>query len=329
MKILIVYPGIIPVKLYGGTERVIWYLGEELHRLKHKVTYLVKKGSHCSFADVKYIDESKEIWEQIPENIDVIHFQEEIKGIEKIKIPYIITMHGNINTKNTLHSNTVFVSKNHAERYNSNSFVHNGLNWNDYSKPSFSKKEYFHFLGDAAWRVKNVKGAINTITSTKNEKIKILGGKRFNFNMGLRFTLTPRAAFCGNVGGQEKNDLLDNSKGLIFPVRWHEPFGLAIIESLFYGCPVFGTPYGSLSEIVTQEVGLLSNKKEELTAGVENASSFSQKYCHEYVRENFNSEKMAQSYLKKYTTVINGELLNSQKPQLKEIQTKKFLDWFE
>ena len=52
------------------------------------------------------------------------------------------------------------------------------------------------------------------------------------------------------VGGTNKTKLLNQSKGLLFPVRWHEPFGLAILESLHYGCPVFGTPRGSCLKLV-------------------------------------------------------------------------------
>lgn len=47
MRILIVYTGFIPVKLYGGTERMIWSLGKELSRLGHELVYLVKEGSYC------------------------------------------------------------------------------------------------------------------------------------------------------------------------------------------------------------------------------------------------------------------------------------------
>ncbi|QMU64714.1 MAG: glycosyltransferase [Flavobacteriaceae bacterium] len=329
MHILIVHNAVIPVKLYGGTERIIWYLGKELARLKHKVTYLVKKGSSCDFGTVIPIDESKEIWEQIPRGIDVIHFQEQIKNIEKVKTPYVITIHGNTNEQFHYDKNVIFVSKNHANRYNSDSFVYNGLDWDDYSKPTFSKKEYFHFLGHAAWRVKNVQGAIKTVTATRQEKIKIIGGVRFNINMGLRFTFSSRASFYGMVGGQRKNELLDTSKGLVFPVRWHEPFGLAITESLFYGCPVFGTPYGSLPELITDDFGFLSNKRKELTNAIEHAHEFSHKKCHEYALEKFNSQKMALEYLNKYERVMLGEFLNAKKPQLKEVQTKKKLDWFE
>ena len=156
MNILIVNNSVIPALKYGGTERVIWWLGKELVRLGHDVTYLVAKDSYCPFAKVLNYDATIPLNQQIPKNIDVVHLN---CGTNELPIkPYISTMHGNTNQQFKLNKNTVFVSKNHAERFGSNVYVHNGLDPEDYGKPSLSnKKNYIHFLGDAAWRVKNVK----------------------------------------------------------------------------------------------------------------------------------------------------------------------------
>src|SRR5262249_46161384 len=157
--------------------------------------------------------------------IDLVHFNFTPPNIKNITKPYIITIHGNSNDLREFDLNTVFVSKNHADRYGSDSYVYNGLDWSDYTKPDLSsRRSYFHFLGNAAWRVKNVKGAIDVIKGTKSEKLKVLGGVRFNFKMGLRLTYSLRVRFYGMVGSTKKDKLLNNSKGLIFPVRWPEPF---------------------------------------------------------------------------------------------------------
>jgi len=328
MKILIVDNGIIPVQLYGGTERVIWCLSKELAKQGHQVSFLVKQGSFCDFASVIHIDPNKSIIEQIQSVYDVVHFNFVPQDIQKISIPYIVTMHGNSNHCNELDSNTVFVSQNHAARYNSDCFVHNGLDWSEYKSPKFeNERTYFHFLGNAAWRVKNVSGAIEVIKKAKTEKLKVLGGVRFNFRMGMRFTFSSKISFEGMVGGNKKFELLNGSKGLIFPVKWHEPFGLAIIESLFYGCPVFGTPYGSLPELVKDDVGFLSDKSDELAEAILNINNYSRKRCHEYVVEEFNSKRMALEYLNKYEKVISGMSLNAKPPKLLKIQEQKWLDW--
>jgi glycosyltransferase involved in cell wall biosynthesis len=328
MKILIVNNGVIPVHLYGGTERVIWGLGKELVRMGHAVTFLVKKGSYCEFTAVTHIDENRPILEQIKSDFDVVHFNFRPQGLEKLNIPYLITMHGNSNDLKEFDLNTVFVSQNHASRYNSENYVYNGLDWSEYATPKLkNKRNYFHFLGNAAWRVKNVSGAIDVIKKTRSEKLKVLGGNRFNFKMGVRFTFSPKISFTGMIGGKKKFELLNESKGLVFPVKWHEPFGLAIIESLYYGCPVFGTPYGSLPELVEEDVGFLSAKPAELAEAILNIDNYSRKRCHEYVIEEFSSTKMALEYLKKYEIVISGNKLNVNPPKLLKVQEQKFLDW--
>ncbi|HOD89460.1 MAG TPA: glycosyltransferase, partial [Bacteroidales bacterium] len=236
MKITIVHKSKIPAVLYGGTERVIWYLGKELTKMGHEVTYLVLPGSYCDFAKIIFIDENKTINSQIPEDTDVVHFNFPVK--EEILKPYITTIHGNSKAGDVFDKNTVFVSKNHAERHNSNSFVYNGLDWDDYKLDKISEeKKYFHFLANAAWKVKNLKGAISVVKSA-NENLAVLGGKRINFKMGFRFTTSRKVKFYGMIGDLEKIKLISQSKGLIFPVLWDEPFGLAIIEAFACGLPV-------------------------------------------------------------------------------------------
>lgn len=307
---------------------MIWSLGKELSRLGHELVYLVKKGSYCDYAKVLYIDENKAISDQIPTDFDVVHFFVRPEDVNRVLIPYVITLQGNLNNSTELDRNTIFVSKNHAQRFGSDSYIHNGIDWDEYTPPDLNmERKHFHFLAKAAWQVKNVQGAINVIKKTKSEKLEVLGGVRFNFKMGMRFTFSPKVRFRGMIGGPEKDRLINGSKGLLFPVRWSEPFGIAITESLYYGCPVFGTPYGSLPELVTEDVGYLSNKEDELVSAVLNSESYSRKRCHEYARDEFNSEKMTQKYLNKYEKVINGDFLNESKPRLLKIQEEKFLKW--
>ena len=326
MHILIVSNSKIPALKYGGTERVIYDLGQALVKFGHKVTFLVAEGSHCSFAPVKIFNSEISLQSQIPDDVDVVHLNHQPS--EDIRKPYIVTMHGNANDINLqFDQNTVFVSSNHAERFGSNVFVHNGLNWKNYGKLDLtSKQKYFHFLGKAAWRIKNIKGAIQ-VCQNSNERLKVLGGYRFNIKMGLRLTFDPRISFEGMVDDARKQQLLPYSKGLIFPVLWHEPFGLAITESLYFGVPVFGTPYGSLPELVTKEVGFLSNSASELSKAIKESSKYDRKVCSDYASDLFNADVMAKKYLSFYELVLNGNVLNQAKPQLKCAQTEKFLPW--
>ncbi|MEP7107427.1 MAG: glycosyltransferase [Ferruginibacter sp.] len=323
MHILIVNNSAIPALKYGGTERVIWWLGKMLVKLGHKVSYLVAKGSWCPFADVHELDPVIPFNSQVPGSVDIVHL---LSGNNEMPVkPYIITMQGNLNEAVELDRNTVFVSRNHASRYGSDSFVYNCLDVEDYGKPDLrSKRHYIHFLADAAWRVKNVRGAIK-IAREAAVPLRVIGGVRFNLNMGIRLTFDPNTRFHGMKGGVEKNMIINGSKGLLFPVLWNEPFGIALIESLYFGCPIVGTPYGSLTELVPKEVGFLSSKKDELVAAVKNIGSFDRSDCHRYVMENFTSDKMTLQYLALYEKVLNGEQLNAIPPKLKQVQYEKFL----
>lgn len=316
MRIAIIYPGVIPPKSYGGTERVIWSLGLELARMGHQVTFVVQQGSRSPFAKIRAIDPKRSLLSQLPADVDLLHFQYQPDFL--VDAPYLVTMHGNRYDARPFDHNTVFVSRQHAMRHGSSSYVYNGLGWEDYPRPQFSKPplDYFHFLAKAAWRVKNLSGAIRIIKRTPSSRLMVLGGHRVNFNMGFRLTLTRRASFFGMVSGARKFELVQNSRGLLFPVIWHEPFGLAIIESLYMGCPVFGTPYGSLPEIVDDSVGFLSSKGSELAAALQDSGSFNRRSCHEYAAEMFNARQMASSYLKLYEKVLQGGRLNPNRPQL-------------
>jgi glycosyltransferase involved in cell wall biosynthesis len=314
MNILIANMSPIPVYAYGGTERVIWDLAKQLVIHGHQVTFLVPNGSHCDFAKVIEINPTLNIIHQIPDNIDVVHFQFQ-PDAEDLAIPYVVTEHGNAQLHEPLSENTIFVSADHAKRHNSDSYVLNGLDWSNYGAVDWKReRNYYHFLGKAAWRLKNVKGAIHVAKKAK-QKLHVLGGDRFNFKRGIRLTFSPQIQFHGMVGGQEKLSLLNGSKGLIFPVRWHEPFGLAIIESMYFGCAVFSTPYGAIPELVSETCGVLSPDSNELIQAIQD-NKFDPLNCHHHVVENFNAEKMTQGYLEKYQMVISGIKLNALKPCL-------------
>ncbi len=320
MRICIVHNSKIPVTFYGGIERVVWDLGAELADLGHKITFLVPKGSFCPFAHVIFLNPQIPLEQQIPDDAEFVHIH--FQPGKEISRPHLITIHGNLAPSTTFFSNTSFVSQNHAVRYGADAFVYNGLRWKEYGRTALeSKRNYVHFLGKAAWRVKNVKGAIQ-IAHANKMAIKIMGGTRMNLKMGFRFTASKWAKFYGMVGGERKFDLLRYSKALIFPVRWNEPFGLAIIESLYFGCPVLGTKYGALPELVPAEVGFLSNKQEELITRFKDIDSFDSQTCHEYAVDNFSAREMAKGYLELYSRILNGEHINRRIPKYKESKNK-------
>jgi len=323
VKILIVHRGVIPVFAYGGTERVIWGLGKALTQMGHQVTYLVHAGSSCPFAQVITLPEGGDWRALVPRDTDVVHMQySEGSGFQLHK-PMLVTQHGNSEVGAPLPRNTVFLSANHAARHQAQCYVHNGLDWSEYGQMQpVARGPAFHFLGKAAWRVKNVQGAID-VALAAGVPLVVMGGYRVNLKRGLRITLSRRVSFMGMVGGQNKLNTLRQSRGLIFPVRWHEPFGLAVIESLYFGAPVFATPYGALPELVPPDCGVLSTDGNELADAVR-ARSFDPQACHRFA-SGFSAESMAQRYLGVYERVISGECLNDREPVMRDPASA--LDW--
>lgn len=321
MHILLVNHSEIPVFAYGGTERVIWDLAQCLVEKGHQVSFLVPKGSSCPFARVIELDPAVSLQQQIPDDVDLVHFQFN-PGLDfDCSKPWLMTQHGNSDVDEPLPRNTVFVSHNHAQRHGAQCFIHNGLDWRAYGPADLhTERTHFHFLGKAMWRVKNVQGAID-VSKKAHVPLVVMGGTRLNIKRGFRFTWSRSVQFLGMVGGETKFNTLRHSRGLIFPVRWHEPFGLAVIESLYFGCPVFATPYGALPEIVTPECGVLSDQISILSDAVSH-SSFDRHACHTRAVEFFNADRMTDDYVLAYCQVIAGQMLNTATPIMKQAATK-------
>ncbi len=317
MKILLVHQGLnVPVHSYGGTERVIWDLAKGLVALGHDVTFLVPEGSVCDFAKVISINSHKSILSQIPRNaFDLVHLQFQIE--DEPDFPYLVTEHGNTKFPLPLNLNTVFISKNHADRYGSREFVYNGLDWGSYGSVDWTMPRLrHHFLGKGSWPVKNLKGAIQ-VARKAGVELAVLGGTRLNVSRTFRFTPWSSIHFHGMVGGELKFRLLNESRGMIFPVRWNEPFGLAVIESLYFGNPVFSTPYGALPELVLPQHGYLSNSVVDLARAVQ-GMKFDPRECHQWAVSKFNHVAMARGYLEKYQRVLDRETINKENPILQE-----------
>jgi len=283
----------LPVHGYGGTERVLGWLDQGLRSLGHDTYLWVHPDSEIS----NRVD-------HFPEDVDLVHFFDGLNIISTSK-PWIYTQHGNAEPSEKLPLNTVFISKDHASRHGSSHFVYNGVNPDDYVCKE-NREHYACFLGKAKWKVKNLKGAIQVAQKSKI-KLHILGGRGWPFRKDVWYH--------GIVDQKRKVEFLSSGQCLINPVRWHEPFGLAMVESLLSGMAVFGTPYGALPEIVSPEVGTLSYNASELASAIIHFNYDPLKY-RDYASSYFNHIQMAQNYVSFYERVLNGEVLHAQSPEL-------------
>jgi len=128
------------------------------------------------------------------------------------------------------------------------------------------------------------------------------------------FKWRPWLKYLGMLGGEAKNKALNRAKALVFPVLWNEPFGLAVIEAMYFGCPVLATPYGSLPELVNEQVGVLSDQADVLIEAAKHLDQFDRRACHDHVLAHFTAQLMTDNYLELYEKVMRGHSLNPKPP---------------
>lgn len=309
MKVVFHHEHPLPVIKYGGIERIIYWHMIELVRQGHQVTLIGHPESKVTEHGIDLIPidmQNKGDWEKlIPADTSIVHlFYNHKVG----KFPTINTIQGNGKVGEVFNINSVFVSKKHAENHSSNQFIYNGLDLSEY--PFIEKEKswnQFLFLAKASWSVKNLKHAVAACRAC-NKHLNIVGGRwigisRFIHSMGM-------------LGGKEKLDAIDKCDALIFPVRWHEPFGIAIIEAMALGLPVIGSPYGSLPEIINSDVGIIVNNLDELKNVLRHPPrNFSAKKIRKYIESNFTIAIHTEKYLDKYNTILSGQTLNEKAPR--------------
>ncbi|MDD0852567.1 glycosyltransferase [Halobacteriovorax sp. GB3] len=310
MKIVFVHMGVLPVKTYGGTERILFWHMKELVRQGHQVALIGNKNSEVTKYGIDLIPleaKDEQLWPTlIPNDADLVHLQWNWQ--QELGIPHVCTVHGNGKPGETFYKNTVFVSKRHAQNHQSKSYVHNAIDFEEYpfEAPKKQKWDEFLFLAKASWRVKNVKHAVKACKKAK-KILHIAGGKVLSFSKYIKNE--------GFVGGQKKLDLIRQSDALVFPIRWEEPFGIAVIEAMSQGRPVVVSPYGSMKELVTPEVGFICNNYLELEQVIiQNENNFDPLIIREYAEEHFSINLYTQRYVELYKKVVAGRSLNDQNP---------------
>jgi glycosyltransferase involved in cell wall biosynthesis len=115
------------------------------------------------------------------------------------------------------------------------------------------------------------------------------------------------ARFVGEVGGERKAQLLGEASVLLNPIRWHEPFGMVMIEALAVGTPVVAPPTGSVPEIVVDGVtGFLRDDEAAMADGVRQAATLDRQTCVDVARRRFSVEPMVAEHVRLYERVRAG-----------------------
>jgi glycosyltransferase involved in cell wall biosynthesis len=314
MHIALYHDAIIPPGKYGGTERIVFWLATALLELGHQVTLIARPGSHVDGAKIieigddhhRIVDGLNEWERQLPQSVDIVHLQ--ATPHQPPNKPYLVTIHGNGQLGERFLPNTVFLSKKHAENHAASVFVHNGINPNDYPCDS-NREDFLIFLAKASWKVKNLAGAIELARAAK-KPLYVMGSREWPMRLQRKLPAFGGIHYLGMVDDEEKKKYLRKAKALLFPVRWHEPFGIAITEALASGCAVIGTPFGSLPELVTPDVGYLSQNADELLRALRE-KTFRPEDCRARVFKGLTHMDMARAYVSLYEKVLSGQTLTS------------------
>jgi glycosyltransferase involved in cell wall biosynthesis len=331
----------VPPALYGGSERVVSWLTEELVRQGHEVTLFASGDSKTTARLVPACEKS--LWrdsdcrETLPQHVrmlelvfksaaqfDILHFHCDyihFPLVRRYGHPTLTTLHGFVHTHDLRelleeYRDVPLVSISDNQRAsmpkaNWQGTIHHGLP-RDLHTFSPEGGEYLAFLG----RISREKGLERAIEIARRTGVplkiaaKVYEEDRRYFEQEIKPLLEKSASFVefvGEVGGATKNEFLGKAKALLFPVDWPEPFGLVMIEAMACGTPVIGWRKGSVPEVIEQGVnGFVVSSVEEAVESVGNLSRVRRDVCREIFEARFPVERMTADYLKMYEKVIHA-----------------------
>lgn len=330
----------VPPKAYGGTERVVHALTEELVRLGHDVT-LFASGDSITSANLSSVyptglREAKitdhyglKEWTlshigaayKRQKEFDIIHDHNSKFGLPMAyfaKTPTLTTMHGPINPSVRKLFETfdrpplVTISKAQGRMFPNIKIldtVYNGLNMEDYPFGG-SHDGYLLFVG----RISMEKGVHHAIEVAQNFRLPLIIAAKLDKEDVEYFKayISPRIdgkqiKWIGEVDQNARNRLMSKAICLLHPVTWPEPFGLTMIEAMATGCPVVAFDQGSIPEVVSHaKTGFVVHDIEEMIEAVERIDVIDRKDCRIHALKNFNSRIMAKRYLELYQELIES-----------------------
>lgn len=323
----------VPPKYYGGTERVVSYLTEELVRQGHEVTLFASGDSitaarhiascqralrlekGCVDQMVHHVLMLEQVF-QMAKEFDIVHFHIDYLHFplsRRYGIPHVTTLHGRLDLDDLTplyreYRDMPVVSISNDQRRpvpaaNWQGTVYHGLP-GDLFPFIEAPGKYLAFLGRISPE-KRLDRAIE-IAIRCNLPLKIAAKvdkvDQEYFQTVIRPLLAnPLVEYLGEIGDKEKGDFLGNAIALLFPIDWPEPFGLVMIESMMCGTPVIAYRRGSVPEILTDgETGFIVETLEEAVSAVKKVQNLSRKRCREVFEQRFSVPRMAEDYLSIY-----------------------------
>ena len=333
----------VPPRLYGGTERIVSYLTDELVRLGHDVT-LFASGDSVSAAHLvpcvpKALRLDPNVRDPIPyymlmldrvndvaDDFDILHFH-----IDQFHFPLfrpiahrtVTTTHGRQDLPDLRplyfgFSDMPLVSISDAQRLpiaNANfvATIYHGIPF-DLHKPTYRPRGgYLAFLG----RISPEKRPDRAIAIARAAGIPLKIAAKVDkvdeeyFREKIEPLLDqPGIEFIGEIDERAKTEFLGDASALLFPIDWPEPFGLSMIEAMACATPVLAFRRGSVPEIVDSGVtGLTVNDVEEAVRVLPRLLSLDRRTVRQRFEERFTATRMAKDYLSVYRALLERPML--------------------
>jgi len=326
----------VPPKAYGGTERVVSWLTEELVRLGHEVTLFASADSMTTARLVPCCPESLRLAPdcvdqlahhvvmlakvlQEKDEFDLIHFHTDYLHFPisaRDRYLHLTTLHGRLDIPDLvplyeMYSDMPVISISDAQRdplphLNWQGTVHHGFPPESYT-PYRKSGKYLAFLG----RTSPEKGLDQAIEIAQRAGLplkiaaKIDKADQEYFDACIRPLLnSPDIEFLGEIGYPEKNQFLGEAAALLFPICWPEPFGIVMIEAMACGTPVIAYPFCSVPEVIKDGVsGYIVPDLHSAIAAVGNLDKLDRKNVRKHFEQHFTAARMAKDYLRIYERI--------------------------
>jgi glycosyltransferase involved in cell wall biosynthesis len=340
MKIAQIAPLIesVPPRLYGGTERVVSYLTEELVAQGHEVT-LFASGDSITAADLvpcctQALRLDQAVRDVVPyymlmldkvrsraAEFDVLHFHIDhfhFPIFRHLPIPSLTTLHGRQDHRDCLpfyagFSDMPLVSISDAQRAplpNANflATIHHGIPLSLHEASYRPKGGYVAFMG----RISPEKGpddAIRIATSL-GIPLKIAAKVDKVDESYFREVVEPMLSaegveFIGEISEKEKGPFLRDAVALLFPICWPEPFGLVMIEAMSCGTPVLAYRAGSVPEIIDEGVtGMIVDNIDQARIALVQVAALDRRKVRSRFEERFTARRMAKDYVRVYRGLV-------------------------
>jgi glycosyltransferase involved in cell wall biosynthesis len=333
----------IPPQLYGGTERVVSYLTEELVRQGHDVTLFGTGDSETSAELVSACEQALRLTKKSYDPLayhtilldqvlaraaefDILHFHTDyghFPATRHLHLPTVTTLHGRLDLPELVPLYSQFdqvplisISQSQRQplgRVNWVGNVYHGLPPHLHSpQPWHGERDYLAFLGrispekrpDRAIRIA-VKAGMKLKIAAKVDAVD-----RHYFNSEIKPLLTlPGVEFLGEINETQKTEFLSNAFAYLFPIDWPEPFGLTLIEAMACGTPTIAFRCGSVPEIIEDGVnGFIVTSEEEAVMALRRVGKLSRARCRATFERRFTACRMAREYVNIYQAMTDGIL---------------------